>query len=131
LLVKELTVVTSAVGFDPMLGFMHQPRYGRPALALDLCEEFRPLIADSTALTLINTGEIKPDDFIKRGEAVALTANGRKTVLSAYERRLETLITHPIFGYQISYRRTLEVQARLLSRVLRGEIEQYPAFVTR
>jgi CRISP-associated protein Cas1 len=131
LLVKELTVTASAVGFDPMLGFLHQPRYGRPALALDLCEEFRPLVADSTALTLINTGEIKPDDFVKRGEAVALTASGRKTVLSAYERRMESLITHPIFGYQISYRRTLEVQARLLSRVLRGEIAQYPAFVTR
>lgn len=131
LLVKELTVAVQAVGFDPMLGFLHQPCYGRPAIALDLCEEFRPIIADSTVLTLVNTSEIKPDDFIKRGDAVTLTPEGRRTVLAAYERRMDTLITHPIFGYKISYRRVLEVQARLLSRVLRGEVGSYPAFNTR
>ena len=131
LLVKEMVVTLVGVGFDPYLGFYHQPRYGRPALALDLMEEFRPLVADSTVITLINNGEIRRSDFIARGGAVALTDSGRKRVIEAYERRLDTLVTHPIFGYQISYRRIFEVQARLLARYLSGEIPFYPAFCTR
>ncbi len=131
LLVKEMVVTLVGVGFDPYLGFYHQPRYGRPALALDLMEEFRPLVADSTVLTLINNGEVRRSDFIARGGAVALTESGRKRVIEAYERRLDTLVTHPTFGYQISYRRIFEVQARLLARYLSGEIPFYPAFCTR
>ncbi len=131
LLAKELTVTTLAVGFDPFLGFYHQPRYGRPSLALDLMEEFRPLIADSLALNVVNNGMLTPADFIRRGPACMLTPEGRKKYLRAYEARLDTLITHPIFGYRISYRRVLEVQARLLGRALAGEIPEYPAFVTR
>jgi CRISP-associated protein Cas1 len=131
LLVKEMVVTLVGVGFDPYLGFYHQPKYGRPALALDLMEEFRPLVADSAVLTLINNGEIKRSDFITRAGAVALTESGRKRVIEAYERRLEMLVTHPIFGYQISYRRVFEVQARLLGRFLLGEIPSYPAFCTR
>lgn len=131
LLVKEIVVTLVGVGFDPYLGFYHQPRYGRPALALDLMEEFRPLVADSTVLTLINNGEVRRSDFIARAGAVALTDNGRKRVIEAYERRLDTLVTHPIFGYQISYRRVFEVQTRLLARYLLGEIPTYPAFCTR
>jgi CRISPR-associated protein Cas1 len=75
------------VGFDPYLGFYHQPRYGRPALALDLMEEFRPLVADSVAIGLINNGELRPSDFITRTGAVALTDSGRRRVIDAYERR--------------------------------------------
>jgi CRISPR-associated protein Cas1 len=131
LLVKEMVVTLVGVGFDPYLGFYHQPKYGRPALALDLMEEFRPLVADSTVLTLINNGEVRRADFIARGGAVALTESGRKRVIEAYERRLDTLVTHPTFGYQISYRRVFEVQARLLARYLSGEIPFYPAFCTR
>jgi CRISPR-associated protein Cas1 len=131
LLAKELTVTALAVGFDPFLGFYHQPRYGRPSLALDLMEEFRPLIADSVALNVINNGILTPGDFIRRGPACALTPEGRKKYLRAYEARLDALITHPIFGYRISYRRVLEVQVRLLGRALTGEIPEYPAFVTR
>jgi len=131
LLVKDLTVATLATGFDPMLGLYHQPRYGRPSLALDLAEEFRPLIADSVALTVINNGEVNRDHFLRRGPAVILTAPGRKAVLAAFERRMESLVTHPIFGYRISYRKNLFVQARLLGRVLTGEIPSYPAFCTR
>jgi len=131
MLMKELTVVLYAVGFDPMLGFYHQPRYGRPSLALDLAEPFRPLVADSTVLTLVNNGEVTPSSFIRRGGGVALTDAGRRAVISAFERRLDTLVTHPIFGYRVSYRRVLEVQARLLGRVLLGEIERYPNFCTR
>lgn len=131
LLVKELTVTAQAVGFDPMLGLYHRPRYGRPSLALDLAEEFRPLIADSVTLTLINNGELSQQSFICRAGAVALTTAGRRAVIAAFERRLDTLVTHPIFGYRISYRRVLEVQCRLLARALTGEIPCYPAFCTR
>ncbi len=131
MLARELTVVLQAVGFDPLLGFFHRPRYGRPSLALDLAEEFRPLIADSTVLTLINNGEVSADSFICRGGAVALTTAGRRAVIEAFERRLETEVTHPLFGYRVCYRRILEVQARLLSRVLLGDLAGYPSFCTR
>ncbi len=131
LLVKETMVAVIGVGFDPHLGFYHQPRYGRPALALDLMEEFRPLIADSVVITVINNGEIGPSDFIQRGEAVALTPRARKTFIEAFERRLDQLVTHPVFNYQVSYRRVFEIQARLLARTLMGEIPRYVPFVTR
>ncbi|RQD81500.1 MAG: CRISPR-associated endonuclease Cas1 [Methanocalculus sp. MSAO_Arc2] len=130
-MVKEVFVTLLAVGFDPYLGFFHRPRYGRPALALDLMEEFRPLLADSTTITLFNNGELSDSDFICRGVGVTLTPQGKKTVIAGYERRMITEITHPIFGYKVSYRRILEVQARLLSRVISGEIEEYPPFCTR
>jgi CRISPR-associated protein Cas1 len=131
LLAKDLTVVCWAVGFDPYLGVYHQPRFGRPALALDLMEEFRPVIADSVVLTAINTGVVTGADFLRRGPAVALTPDGRKRFLQCYERRMDSLVTHPVFGYQISYRRVLDVQARLLARRLSGELPVYPAFTVR
>ncbi len=131
MLAKDLTIALQAVGFDPYLGFYHQPRYGRPALALDVMEEFRPLIVDSVVLSAINTGAVKLPDFIRRGGAVTLTQAGRGKFIRAYERRMDEEITHPIFGYRISYRRTLEVQIRLLARFLTGEIDEYPPFATR
>ena len=131
LLTKEVTIAVQAVGFDPLLGFFHKPRYGRPSLALDLAEEFRPIIADSTAMMVINNGEVSESSFLFRAGAVALTEPGRKSVIAAFERRMEQEITHPIFGYKISYRRVLEVQARLLSRVVLGELSDYPGFCTR
>ncbi|MHB1988051.1 MAG: CRISPR-associated endonuclease Cas4g/Cas1g [Acidimicrobiales bacterium] len=131
LLTKDLTAITYAVGFDPYLGFYHRPRFGRPALALDLAEEFRPLIVESMVLGLINNGEIQASDFLVRAGGVALTSDGRRTTILAYERRLDTEITHPLFGYKVSYRRVLEVQCRLLGAVLFREIAEYPAFVTR
>ena len=131
ILTKDVTVTLQSVGFDPMLGFFHRPRYGRPSLALDLMEEFRPLIADSTVLSMINNREVGESDFVQRGGAVTLTGEGRKKVLAAYERRMGTEVKHPIFRYTVSYRRLLEVQARLLSRHVMGEIPVYPAFCTR
>jgi len=131
LLCKDVTVTLLAVGFDPYVGFYHKLRYGRPALALDMMEEFRPIIGDSVVISLINNEEITAKDFISRGNATALTPNGRIKVINAYERRMDTLVNHPIFGYSVSYRRILEVQARLLSRFLLGEILQYPEFCTR
>ena len=131
MIIKQAMVTALTVGFDPYLGFYHQPRYGKPALALDLVEEFRPLIADSVCLSLINNGELGPEHFITRGDATALTQNGRRKVIEAYERRMDTLVTHPLFGYAVSYRRILEIQARLLSRHLLGELPAYPVFRTR
>ncbi|KZS61460.1 CRISPR-associated endonuclease Cas4/Cas1 [Mycobacterium ostraviense] len=131
MLTKDLVAVIVGVGLDPYLGVFHRSRYGRPALALDLAEEFRPLIADSVVIGVLNNGEIGPRDFIRRAGAVALTSQGRKTVLKAYERRLETKIRHPVFGYQVSYRRVLDVQARILAAVLVGELPEYVPMVTR
>ena len=131
LLVKSWTVALSAVGLDPYRGFYHQPRYGRPALALDLMEPFRPLIADSAVLQAINNGEVKPTDFIQAGNSVALTNDGRKRFIGVFERRMGHQITHPLFGYRISYRRLLELQSRLLARHLLGEIPDYPQIITR
>lgn len=131
ILVKDLTITCYALGFDPYWGFYHQPRFGRPALALDLMEPFRPLIADSVVLTAINTGMVTPGDFIRSGPSVALKATGRKSFFRAFELRMDTLVTHPMFDYRVSYRRLLEIQARLLARFLNGEIDDYPVFVTR
>jgi len=131
LLARDCTVAAHAVGFDPYVGFYHQPRFGRPALALDLMEEFRAIVADSVVLTVINTRVIGPTDFVRAGDAVNLTADGRKRFFSAYEQRLNATIVHPVFDYQVSYRRALELQARLLAKALTGEIEQYVPFTTR
>ena len=131
LLTRELVNTLGAVGLDPLLGFYHQPRFGRPALALDLMEELRPIVADSVVVTVVNTGVVSREDFVFTAASCNLTASGRRKVLDAYERRMDQEITHPLFGYRISYRRVLEVQARLLSRLLLGEIEQYPSFGTR
>ncbi|THJ19466.1 MAG: CRISPR-associated endonuclease Cas1 [Nitrospira sp. CG24E] len=131
MLAREWTVTLQSVGLDPYLGFYHQPRYGRPALALDMMEEFRPLIADSSVLTAINNGEIRVNDWFERMGSVTLTPEGRRRLIETYERRMSQEITHPVFGYQISYRRVLEVQARLLGRYLLGEIPEFPAFTTR
>lgn len=130
-LTRTWTITLSAVGFDPYRGYYHQPRYGRPALALDLMEPFRPLIADSAAIQAINNGEVRPTDFVSAAGAVNLTADGRKRFITTIERRLSHEVTHPLFGYRVSYRRLLEVQARLLGRFLLGELASYPQFTTR
>ncbi len=131
ILAREWAGMLQRVGLDPMLGFLHEPRAGRPALALDLMEEFRPLLADSVVLTAINNGEVSPRHFVQAGPACNLNASGRKKFLHTWERRLDTLVTHPVFKYRISYRRTLEVQARLFGRHLLGELDDYPEFRTR
>ena len=131
MLVRTWTVALSAVGLDPYRGFYHQPRYGRPALALDMMEPFRPLLADSVALQLINTGSLRGSGFWYRAGAVNLKPDARKAVAAAFERRLDQEITHPTFGYRVSYRRASELQARLLARHLTGEIRQLPQIVPR
>ncbi len=131
MLTRQAVTTVSMVGFDPYLGYLHRPKYGKPALALDIIEEFRPIVADSVCITLINNGEIAPSDIIKTKFGVNLTDNGRKIVIKAYERRMDTSIMHPLLGYSASYRRIMETQARLLSRHILGEITSYPAFRTR
>jgi CRISPR-associated protein Cas1 len=131
LLTKDLVAVCLGVGLDPYLGVLHGSRFGRPSLALDLVEEFRPLIADSTVLGLINNGEIHRSDFIARGAGVALTQDGRRTVIRAYERRLDVQVRHPVFGYKISYRRVLDVQARIFAAVVLAELDDYVPMTTR
>jgi CRISPR-associated protein Cas1 len=131
LLSKELSLAVRSVGLDGMLGFYHQPHFGRPSLALDLMEEFRPVIADSVVIGAINNGIIQKDDFVRAAGAVALTQPARKRLILSFERRMDLLVTHPVFDYRISYRRVLEVQARLLSRVLLGELPHYPEFRVR
>jgi CRISP-associated protein Cas1 len=131
LLTKELAHVAASAGLDSLLGFYHQPRFGRPALALDLMEEFRPILADSTVISAINNGVLGSSDFISHLTGVALRPAGRRRFMLAYERRMDQLVTHPVFGYRVSYRRVLEVQARLFGRFLLGEIPTYPEFRTR
>lgn len=131
LLTRTFTSIISAVGLDPYMGFYHRPRHGRPALALDMMEPFRPIIADSCVIQTINNGEIKPKDFIFNGPACSLKANGRKALISAFERRMEQETTHPLFGYQVSMRRLINVQARLLARHLQGEVPVYPNYLPR
>ncbi len=130
-LVRECTVAAFSVGLDPYVGVLHKPRFGRPAMGLDVAEEFRPLVADSVAITLINTGEIRPHDFVTRAGSCALTTVGRRKVLKAFDRRMTTEVRHPVFGYRVSYRRAVEVQVRMVAAVLLGEIEHYQPFVTR
>lgn len=131
LLTKELALTLQNVGFDPLLGLFHRPRFGKPALALDLMEPFRPIIADSTVLTVLNTGAVRPGHFRVTPFGCSLTRHGRTAFISAYERRLEQKVRHPLFEYRATYRRVLELHARLLSRHLLGELPTMPTFRTR
>lgn len=131
MLTREWTITLSAVGLDPYRGFYHQPRFGRPALSLDMLEPFRPLVADSVVLMAINNGEVRLSDFIRAAGGCNLNESGRKRFIATFERRMSQDVTHPIFRYRISYRRLFEVQARLLARYLSGEIPAFPVFVTR
>jgi len=131
LLTRAWTVTLASVGFDPYRGYYHQPRYGRPSLALDMMEPFRPLIAESAVLQAINNGEVRPTDFVSAAGSVNLKPDGRKRFIGVFERRMSHEITHPLFGYKLSYRRLLELQARLLARFLLGDLSEYPNFTTR
>lgn len=131
MLSREWLTVLSAVGLDAYRGFYHQPRFARPALALDLMEPFRPLVADSSVIMAINNGEVGAADFVHAAGGCALTDRGRRAFIAGFERRMATEVTHPLFGYALSYRRLFEVQARLLIRHLAGEIPDYPNFITR
>ncbi len=131
LLTKEATIVLLTEGLDPFWGFLHRPRHGKPALALDLMEEFRPLIVDSAVLSTVNNGMVEENDFLCSSAGCAMKDSARKAFLRAYEMRLDQMVTHPLFGYRCSWRTILRVQAKLLNKALRGEISQYTGIITR
>lgn len=128
---KECAVALATVGLDPHWGFFHRPRHGRPALALDLMEEFRPLVADSAVITAINTGMVTHRNFTSGPNGCFLGPKGRKGLLRAYEARLDQLVTHPVFDYRCSWRQVIRLQAQLLERHLRGDVPCYTGLTTR
>ncbi|MCX5685178.1 MAG: CRISPR-associated endonuclease Cas1, partial [Planctomycetota bacterium] len=131
MLAKECTVAILAEGLDPWWGLYHKPRHGRPALALDLMEEFRPLVVDSAVITAVNTGMVAASDFTRSQAGCILAPKGRKAFIRAYEARLDQLVTHPVFDYRCSWRSIIRLQARLLARWLQGDVPQYVGMVTR
>lgn len=128
----ECAGALEGVGLDPQVGFLHALRPGRPALALDLMEELRPSLADRLALTLVNRRQLQRDDFeVDPGGAVWLSESGRKTVVAAYQKRKGESVRHPALDRLIPFGLVPHVQARLLARHLRGDLEHYPPFVLR
>ncbi|MDP8240029.1 MAG: type I-C CRISPR-associated endonuclease Cas1c [Candidatus Hatepunaea meridiana] len=132
LLTHDCRSALEGVGLDPQAGFLHALRPGRPALALDLMEEFRPILGDRLALTLVNRRQITPDDFVKRpGGAVRFTDDARKKVIVAYVERKRKEIKHSITGKSVSIALLPHIQARLIARVLRKDLESYPPYVLK
>lgn len=131
ILLNQVASAICAVGLDPYVGYLHSSQYGKPALALDLMEEFRPLIVDSVVLSVFNNGMLSRDDFVETFGSYRLTDKGRRTFLTKLEARFDEKITHPTFEYRATYRRCLELQARLLAKALVGEIAGYPPFTVR
>jgi CRISPR-associated protein Cas1 len=131
LLSKEVTVALAAEGLDPWWGLYHRPRHGRPSLALDLMEEFRPIIADSAVISAVNNGMIGLDDFVSTAGACAMRATARKALIRSFELRLDQLVTHPRFDYRCSWRQVVMVQSRILGKWLRGEFAEYTGMTTR
>ncbi len=130
LLAHDCAGACEAVGLDPQAGFLHADRPGRPSLALDIMEEFRPYIADRLVLTLINRQQIKPDGFkMTESGAVIMTQETKKEVLKTYQERKREELVHPFIGEKIAVGLLPYVQARLLARHFRGDLEGYPPFI--
>jgi len=132
LITHDCRSALEGVGLDPQAGFLHSLRPGRPALALDLMEEFRPILGDRLALTLINRKQLTTDDFLTRpGGSVMFRDAARKQVLTAYIERKREIIFHRNSGRKIPLGLVMHLQARLLARAIRGELEHYPPFMYR
>lgn len=133
LLTHDVQGAINIVGFDPYLGYLHTQRYGRPSLALDLMEEFRPLVVDSMVLSAINRKALTPDDFSSEplSHAVSLTDEGRRKFLRLYEQKKQSKFKHPVLGRQCTYQEAFEIQARLLAKYLMAETDQYPPLVLK
>lgn len=122
----------TATGLDPFVGYLHTERPNRPSLALDLMEEFRPVLADRLAMTLINRRQIDAKDFvIREGGAVEFTKEGRKKVIAAYQTRKQDMLTHPLLQQEFRYGQLFLVQSRILARFLRGDIPEYYPFILK
>jgi CRISPR-associated protein Cas1 len=129
---SECTAALEGVGLDPQVGYLHALRPGRPALALDLMEELRPVLADRLALTLVNRRQLQADHFeATAGGAVMLNDEGRKAVVQAYQKRKEEEVTHRVLKQKLPVGLIPHVQARLLARHLRGDLEDYPPYLAR
>ncbi|MDB5987783.1 MAG: CRISPR-associated protein Cas1 [Nevskia sp.] len=132
LLTHDCRSALETVGLDTQLGFLHVVRPGRPALALDLVEEFRAVLADRLALTLINRGQLKADDFrIAEGGAVLMNDDARRAISIAWQEKKQETLTHPLLNAEMPIGLLPQIQARLLARTLRGETEAYLPFVAR
>ncbi len=132
LVANDCRSALEGVGLDPQLGFLHSLRSGRPALALDLMEEFRPVLADRLALSMVNLKQIRAEHFDERpGHSVMLNDDGRKAVLVGYQKRKQEEISHPLLKTKAQIGLVPHIQARVLARCLRGEIEAYPPFMPR
>lgn len=131
MLVHECTSALRTASLDPAIGAFHQPRPGKPAMALDLMEPFRPLIADSVALNLFNRDELRPGHFLDTAAGCAMTDHGRRAFFDAWGRRMATVVTHPIFEYRLEYRRMLMLHARLIAAWLLGEAPTLAFLTTR
>jgi CRISPR-associated protein Cas1 len=133
LLRHDVQSAINIVGFDPYLGYLHCQHYGRPGLALDLMEEFRPLVVDAVVLSAINLRRLTPADFTTEtlSNAVLLSPDGRREFLKLYEQKKQSEFKHPVLGRKCTYQKAFEIQARLLAKYLMGEIEKYPPLVLR
>jgi CRISPR-associated protein Cas1 len=132
ILAHDCRAALEAAGLDPQYGYLHLPRPGRISLALDLMEEFRPVLADRLALTLINRQQVQADDFMFRpGGAVEMSDKARKTLLTAWQERKKEEIIHPITQQKVAIGLLPYVQARLLARALRGDLPAYPPYIAR
>ncbi|GIV07044.1 MAG: CRISPR-associated endonuclease Cas1 1 [Fimbriimonadales bacterium] len=132
LLTNDYISALEGVGLDPQVGYLHALRSGRPALALDLMEELRPAFADRFVLSLVNLQQITPEHFEERpGGAVLLNETGRRELLVAYQKRKQEQVYHPVLDARIPWGVVPHIQARLLARMLRGDILEYPPFLIR
>ncbi len=129
LLMNDCLSALQSTGLDPAFGFLHAFRPGRPALALDLMEHLRPLVADRLALTLLNNQQVRPDDFVRtESDAVEMKADARKLVVKTHQERKAETIKHPILGQEITWGMLPQIEARLLARTLRGDLTEFPPF---
>ncbi|WP_321491473.1 type I-C CRISPR-associated endonuclease Cas1c [uncultured Desulfobacter sp.] len=130
LLVHDVRSALESVGLDPAVGFLHRDRPGRPGLALDMMEEFRPFLADRLVLSMINRSQVKPDGFtIKESGAVHMDDDTRKAVLTAYQKRKQESLIHPFLNEQIQIGTLFFIQALLMARFIRGDLDGYPPFI--
>jgi CRISPR-associated protein Cas1 len=132
MLTHDARAACEACGLDAAVGFLHRDRPGRPGLALDLMEEFRPVLADRLALSLVNRQQVRGDGFAPaEGGGIVMNEETRKTVITAYQKRKQVEVTHPFLGEKTTVGLLLHLQARLLARYLRGDLDAYPAYVWR
>jgi len=131
MLTHECTAAARLASLEPTIGALHSTRPGRPALSLDLMEPFRPLIADSVAISAFNRGEFSEGHFLQTAAGCSMTEHGRKAFFAAYGRRMDTEVTHPIFDYRLSYRRMIMLHARLVAAWLLGEVPTLAFLTTR